>query len=497
MKPAATAAHSGGIDLVAGPVGRGLLLFALPMLGSNILQSLNGSINSMWVGRFLGARALAATTSANLIMFLLFAGVFGLAMATSILVGQSAGRGEVAKIRRAVGTSGGLFLIAGVLITIASWLAAPWILRMLVTPHDVFPFALAYLRIITLVMPSVFIFVLLMMALRSTGDAMTPMWFMAGSAVLDAGLNPLLITGAGWFPELGIRGAALASLLASYISCAGLLVYIYRRDLVIRLRGIEWRYLRPERELLRFIVPKGLMMGLQSLIMTLSALALVGMVNRYGSTAAAAYGAVNQLWAYIQMPAMAIAASISTMAAQCIGAGKSVRLPLIASRGLVIALAMTGVMAVALVLVDHRVLQLFLPANGDAVELAQHIDRVGVCSLILFALTCVPGSIVRANGAVLVPLIILLVSVFPIRLGFIFVFESRFGIDAIWWSLVASMAASLGLSCAYYQWGGWRDAPLLSPSTPEPKLKNPDSDDVSTSVATPVSMAAADGACNA
>src|SRR3546814_7306938 len=87
-----------------------------------------------------------------------------------------------------------------------------------------------------------------------------------------------------------------------------------------------WRYRRPERELLRFIVPKGLMMGLQSLIMTLSALALVGMVNRYGSTAAAAYGAVNQLWAYIQMPAMAIAASISTMAAQCIGAGKSVRL---------------------------------------------------------------------------------------------------------------------------------------------------------------------------
>src|SRR3546814_12062007 len=97
----------------------------------------------MWVGRFLGARALAATTSANLIMFLLFAGVFGLAMATSILVGQSAGRGEVAKIRRAVGTSGGLFLIAGVLISIASWLAAPWILRMLVQPHDAFPFVLA------------------------------------------------------------------------------------------------------------------------------------------------------------------------------------------------------------------------------------------------------------------------------------------------------------------------------------------------------------------
>src|SRR3546814_18653761 len=99
-------------------------------------------------------------------MFYVFAGVFGLAMATSILVGQSAGRGEVAKIRRAVGTSGGLFLIAGVLISIASWLAAPWILSMLVTPHDVFPFALAYLRILPLVLQLVLIFVLLMMALR-------------------------------------------------------------------------------------------------------------------------------------------------------------------------------------------------------------------------------------------------------------------------------------------------------------------------------------------
>lgn len=468
IKAAATA-RRGGIDLVAGPVGRSLLLFALPMLGSNVLQSLNGSINSMWVGRFLGERALAATTSANLVMFLLFSGVFGLAMATSILIGQSAGRGDIANVRRSVGTTGGLFVVSGILVSVLSWISAPWILRALATPPDVFPFAVAYLRIITLVMPSVFIFVLMMSALRSTGDVITPMWFMASSAILDTGLNPLLITGAGWFPKLGIEGAALASLLASYVSCAGLLFYIYRNDLLIRLRGIEWRYLRPDPALLRFIVPKGLMMGLQSLIMTMSGLALVGMVNRYGSTAAAAYGAVNQLWMYIQMPAMAIAASVSTMAAQSLGAGAHRRLPMVASRGLVIALMMTGAMAALLVLVDQHVLHLFLPSGGAVVELARHINRIGVCSLILFALTCVPGSIVRANGAVLVPLIILLLSVFPIRLGFIFVFEPYFGIDAIWWSLIVSMAASLGLSCSYYRWGAWRSMSVLAATTPAPK----------------------------
>jgi hypothetical protein len=92
-------------DLTQGPISKTLLLFALPTLGSNILQSLNGSINSIWVGRFLGEQALAATSNANIIMFLMFSAVFGFGMAATILIGQSMGRHDVEAARRAFGSA--------------------------------------------------------------------------------------------------------------------------------------------------------------------------------------------------------------------------------------------------------------------------------------------------------------------------------------------------------------------------------------------------------
>ena len=97
-------------DLTQGPITRTLLAFALPTLGSNVLQSLNGSINSIWVGRFLGEGALAATTNANLVMFLMFSLGFGFGMATTVLVGQSMGARDLVGARRAMGTTLGLFI---------------------------------------------------------------------------------------------------------------------------------------------------------------------------------------------------------------------------------------------------------------------------------------------------------------------------------------------------------------------------------------------------
>ena len=98
--------RAGQRDLTTGPIGSTLLAFALPTLGSNVLQSLNGSINTIWVGRFLGEGALAATSNANMIMFLMFSAVFGFGMAATILVGQSFGRRDIEGARRAFGIGG-------------------------------------------------------------------------------------------------------------------------------------------------------------------------------------------------------------------------------------------------------------------------------------------------------------------------------------------------------------------------------------------------------
>src|ERR1700761_407404 len=106
-----------GRDLTTGSIGRTLLLFALPTLGSNVLQSLNGSINAIWVGRFLGEDALAATSNANLVLFLMLAAGFGFGLAATILVGQNMGKRDIEAARRAMGTAVGLFVIVSTLIS--------------------------------------------------------------------------------------------------------------------------------------------------------------------------------------------------------------------------------------------------------------------------------------------------------------------------------------------------------------------------------------------
>ncbi len=120
---------------------------------------------------------------------------------------------------------------------------------------------------------------------------------------------------------MGIGGSATATLIANGVSLVALLLYIYGRDLPIRLRGAELGYIRPDPALLRTILVKGVPMGLQMLVVSTSALAMIGLVNRYGTSTTAAYGAANQLWTYVQMPAMAVGAAVSAMAAQNIGAG--------------------------------------------------------------------------------------------------------------------------------------------------------------------------------
>ena len=450
--PRAPARH----DLTHGPITRTLVLFALPTLGGNILQSLNGSINAVWVGRFLGEGALAATSNANLVMFLMFALGFGFGMAATVLMGQSMGRRDIDAARRTMGTAFGLFAIVSVAIALAGWLGAPALLHLLATPPAAQAMALAYLRVIFLALPPMFLGVLLAMGLRATGDAMTPLLFLMMGAVMDAGLNPLLIEGIGPFPRMGIAGSATATLIANYVVLFVAIGWIYARDLPIRLRGAELAYLRPDPVLLRLIFTKGLAMGLQMLVMSLSGLMTIGLVNRLGVDTTAAYGVAQQLWTYVQMPALAIGAAVSAMAAQNIGAGAWDRVGRITRAGLFANVGMTGVLVALLLLFDRPAMVLFLGPESPAVPIARHIQFIASWSFILFGATLVLFSTVRANGAVVAPLLILAFGVFVARVGIAWALLPRLGPDILWWSFPIGSAITLSLAIAYYRSGNWR-----------------------------------------
>ncbi len=460
--PAAEAAapRGGGRSrvLTEGPIFRTLFFFSLPMLAGNVLQSANGSINAIWVGRLLGEQALAATSNANLILFLLLGLVFGVGMASTILIGQAMGAGDLDRAKRAVGAGIGFFLCASLVVALAGFLLTPTMLEWLGTPAAARPLAEAYLRVIFLAMPFLFLSTFLSMALRGAGDARTSFLFMALAAALDVGLNPLLIAGLGPFPRLGIAGAAAATLLAQILSIAALLAYVYARKLDLRLTGEELRYLRPDFALVRTMVAKGLPMGLQMLVISSSALIMIAMVNAYGAETVAAYGVAAQIWTYVQMPAMAVGAAVSAMAAQNIGAGRWDRVERTTLAGVGINVVLTSAIVVVVYLVDPLLLGVFLPGAPSTVAIAERINAAIVWSFVPFGVMFVLFGVIRATGAVTAPLVILAISLFGVRTSAAIAFEPRFGEAALWWSFPASMIVACVLAALYYRYGKWREA---------------------------------------
>jgi putative MATE family efflux protein len=443
-------------DLTQGPIAPTLLAFALPTLGSSVLQSLNGSVNAIWVGQFLGEDALAATTNGNLVMFLLMAFVFGFGMAATILIGQAFGRHDINAARRTMGTSIGTFVALVSLISAVGWILAPQLLHLLATPGDAFGLALAYLRVIFVGMPPTLMLTMLMMALRGGGDSLTPLWFMMLDVVLDIALNPVFILGLGPAPRLGISGSALATTIAAYVSLSSMIVYIYARDLPLRLRGRELRYLMPDRDLLRIILAKGFPIGLQMIVISSSALAMLGLVNSHGVHVTAAYGVTQQLWTYVQMPAMALGAAVSAMAAQNIGAGNWDRVSQITRTGVLFNFLLTGALILLLTVADKAALGLFLGQDSAAMPIAQHIQLVATWGFLYFGISLVLFGTVRANGEVVWPLIILFVAMYPVRLGFAFGAKDWLGLDALWLSFPAGMVATAIMAGVLYLDGRWR-----------------------------------------
>lgn len=457
------AGKSGAKDLTQGPIASALLLFAIPTLASNILQSLNGSINAIWVGRFLGAQALAATANANITMFLMFSVVFGFGMASTVMIAQAVGRGDMDAARRSFGSAVGFCAMLGVVVATAGWIGAPALLRLLATPAEAFDLALTYLRVIFIAMPASLLSVMMMMGLRGTGDARTPLIFMLVSVGVDLVLNPVLILGLGPIPAMGIGGSAAATAAAGVISLIGVILYAYAKDLPLRLRGRELAYLRPAPDQMRVLLGKGLPMGLQMIVMSASGLVMIGLVNREGFLVTAAYGAAQQIWTYLQMPAMAVGGAVSAMAAQNVGAGRWDRISRITGYGMGYLLLITGSMVVVILLFHAPLLSLFLGRNEAAIDAAWNMQLLASWSFMLFGCTMILFGVMRANGVVVAPLLILIFTLFAVRLSFYHLAYPHVGANALWLSFPAGSAASLFLTALVYLHGGWRKAKLLVP----------------------------------
>ncbi|MCW5653525.1 MATE family efflux transporter [Hydrogenophaga sp.] len=439
------------------PLPMRFLWFLGPLILSNVLQALGGTLNNVYLGQMLGARAMAAAVSFFPVHMFLLAFVIGLGTGASILVGQARGAGDLDKARQVAGAViwGGLLL--GIAVAAIGGVTAAWLVRWLGTPAEIEGDAVRYASVLMAGLPIFFTSMLAAAVLRGMGDTVTPLRMLVVSCLVSAALTPALIRGWLGLPKLGVSSAAWAQLAATLLALAWLTWHLRRSGHGLALHLLR-AHLRPHAPVLRNVVRLGIPTGLFFVTGSLADMALLSLVNRHGVHATAAWGAVNQVIAYVLFPAMSIAIAASVFAAQAIGAGRREDVGRVARVGLLMNLALTGSLALLVALLAPFVVSLFVK-DAAVIDLAAQVLRLSVWGSILFGLASVFSGVMRAAGTVRVPTAISLGCLALLLYPLGRLLGGAFGLPFVWLAYPLTYACALLLQAGYYH-RIWRRRPI-------------------------------------
>jgi putative MATE family efflux protein len=429
---------------------RRFFVFLGPMILANLLQSLSGTLNNVFVGQMLGTQALAAVAGLFPILFFFISLVIGIGAGASVLIGQAWGAREPHKVKAIAGTALALGLMLGLAVALFGGAFTQALLSALGTPPDVTPIALGYARTMMFAMPGLLVFILLTQLMRGVGDTVTPLLALAISTAVSCFLTPAFIR--GWFglPQLGVTSAAVAAIASFTVALAFLAWYMRRKRHPLAPDRELLRALRIDPKLLKLVVRIGLPTGLQMIVISLAEIALLSIVNRYGSNATAAYGAVNQVVNYVQFPALSIAITASILGAQAIGAGQPQRLRAITRTGLKMNLVITGVLVVLGYLFSRHLIALFITSE-PVIELAQKLLHIMLWSSLVFGFASVLSGVMRASGTVLVPTAISIFCIIAIEVPSALTLSHLIGLDGVWMAYPITFVSMLLLQGLYYK----------------------------------------------
>ncbi|MDB5853940.1 MAG: family efflux transporter [Herminiimonas sp.] len=416
-----------------------------PLILTHALQSAGGLLDGFWLGRLLGVRGIATAASFFPVFFLLLSLIIGLGAGATILAGQAWGARDAAQVRRVGATAFVAALGFGFAVAVAGVWCTPLLMQALGTPPDILPAAIRYARAMLLVMPFVFVAWAGMSLSRGTGDALSPMWSLLAATLVAAVCTPLLVAGT----PLGPAGVAVSALVAQ-LAALTVLIWRWQRDGHPLAPGAGWQDWKPSAAIAKRMLRIGLPAALQMLAMALAEIVLLGLVNRHGSSATAAYGAATQVLSWVQFPAMSLGIAAAIFSAHAVGAGRRERLPAIVRTGLRLNAVVTALFAVAVHLLAPFALRLFLEP-GPVLEQAVAVVRTVAWSVVLLGWSNVLVSAMRASGAPLVPALLSMAAIVGVELPVAVALEARFGLAGVFWACPAAFLAMLVLHGLYYR----------------------------------------------
>ncbi|HGM6770712.1 TPA: MATE family efflux transporter [Stenotrophomonas maltophilia] len=438
---------------VSPPLWRAYLGLLLPMLLTNALQLASGTLDNIYLGHLLGAHAVAAAAAVFPMFFLLLALAMGLATGATVLIGQAWGCGDVVRVRRVAGTAVALMLAVSLLVMVVGNLFAPQLLQALGTPAPILGEAIAYARIMLSGVPVIFLLWLATSVSRAVGDAISPLHALLIATLIGLLCTPLLIVGAAGLPRMGAASAAFSAVLASTLALAWL----------------SWRWRRqghplaPDRNLLRAVrvdagtarsmLRIGVPSSLQMLSLAVAEIVLLGWINRHGYLATAAYGAVNQLMSWVQLPAMSLGITATVLAAHAMGAGRVARLPAIARTGAWLGGGLLAAVVGLVMLSAPWLVGLILDAP-DVRALATEQLRTVAWGVLAMGGASVLVGVMRGSGTVVWPALLGMAAIVLLELPLAAWLHARHGLAGLWWAWPLGLVMMLVLQL--FCFAGWR-----------------------------------------
>ncbi len=436
-------------DLTTGKEAKLIFRFATPMLLGNIFQQLYNIVDSIIVGNVLGKQALAAVGASFPVIFVVISLLIGVASGTTIVIAQYFGARRLEQVKKAMDTFYIFAFFASLVMSALGIYFSEDLFSLLRLPAEVLPQAKTYLHII---LSGIIIFFGLNgtnAILRGLGDSRTPLFFQIGATLGNIGLDLLFVMVFHW----GIAGAAIATVLAQGIALIGAIWYLNKYHKLIRISFFGMKF---DREIFRKSIRIGLPTGLQQTFVALGLMALMGIVNTFGTDVIAAYSVAGRIDALVQLPAMNFAAALATFVGQNLGAGKPERV----KHGLISTILMSSAISLTItLLVQLFPSQLMGLFTKDASVIAigrQYLVIVSMFYIIFSAMFSING-VMRGAGDTLIPMFITLVSLWAIRIPSAWLLSRHMGVIGIWWSVPLGMSTGFTLSFLYYLTGRYRN----------------------------------------
>lgn len=429
-------------DMTQGKLFPLLIKFTIPLVLGNLLQLTYNATDSIIVGRFVGATALAAVGTSNPLMTLVVLFLNGISLGAGILIGTMYGAKEYDRLKRQVSTGMIAGMIFSLVLSVLTLLFAPAVLRLMQTEASIQGEAVSYLRIIGLGLIFTFIYNYLASTLRALGDAKSPLYFLALSASLNIGGDLLFVVTFG----MGIEGAAIATVVSEALSGLLCWIYIIRKVPLLNL-GRRWLVFDPA--LLKLTISYGFVSAMQQATVQIGKLGIQTIVNTMGMESTAAFNAVNRADDYAMVIEQNIAHAMTSVMAQNRGAGKMTRVRRSFRYGMYLEL-LYGVLSGVIFFVFARPLMMLFTTDQEVIRIG-----VGYLELISFmyilpAVTNGVQGYFRGMGDLRVTLISSMINMGArVAAAIPLVFGLHMDMEAIPWSYLIGWAAMMAYEIPY------------------------------------------------